>query len=269
MKKIEIMGIVNVTSDSFYDGGKYISTNQAIEHGIKLWEEGADILDIGGESSRPGALPIDEQEELRRVIPVVAALALKGIRISVDTWRAKVMAESIAAGAEIINDITALEGDSEAVSLIAKSKAKIILMHMQGRPSSMQLSPSYLSAPLEVKNYLCKRIKFCQDAGITKEKIVIDPGIGFGKTLEHNLQIMANIGLLQELGCKILVGASRKSFISMQCGNVPPAERLPGSLIAAAYLADKGAEILRVHDVKETKQAIEIWQAIRVNESYF
>jgi dihydropteroate synthase len=263
LKNPLVMGIVNVTPDSFSDGGRFAAAARAVAHGVALLEAGADILDIGGESTRPGANPVGPDEEIRRVEPVVRALAERGALVSIDTRHAATMRAALAAGARIINDVTALTGDPESLHLAARSSAPVVLMHMRGEPRTMQDDPAYEAAPVDVLEYLEGRIEACAAAGIPGERIVVDPGIGFGKRLRHNLQILHRLSLLHLTGCGVLLGASRKSFISRSSGrNPPPERRLAGSLAAALGALDQGAQILRVHDVAETKQAVEVWQGI-------
>jgi dihydropteroate synthase len=251
-----------VTPDSFSDGGNTPSASLAIEHGRTLSKEGADILDVGGESTRPGAAPVSLEEELNRVIPVIEALAGEGLCLSVDTRKAAVMAAAMAAGATIINDITALEGDPKSLSLVASSKASVVLMHMRGEPGTMQDAPLYDDVVSEVGAYLLTRIRACEQAGIAKQRIAIDPGIGFGKNFEHNLDLLRNLSAFNELGCPVVLGVSRKSFIGRLSGEDVAAHRLGGSLAAALAGVSRGAAILRVHDVKQTRQALDVWQAV-------
>lgn len=258
-----IMGVLNVTPDSFSDGGDAFDTAAAIQRGNDMLRAGADIIDVGGESTRPGADPVSPAEEMRRVIPVIAALARRGAVVSIDTRHASTMAAAVEAGAAIINDVTALAGDPAALYVAAQSGAAVILMHMQGEPRSMQFSPSYGFAPLDVYDSLAERFAACVQAGIAPERICVDPGIGFGKTLDHNLQIFSRLGLYHGLGCPVLLGASRKSFIARVCGETAPKQRLAGSLAAAQAGLDQGVQILRVHDVAETHQAVAVWRAIR------
>ncbi len=255
-----VMGIVNATPDSFYRGSGG-DPNTAIALGRAMHEAGADILDIGAESTRPGAAPVSEAEELQRLEPVVCALAASGVAISVDTRHAKVMAAALTWGARIINDVSALEGEG-SLDIAAKTGAPVILMHMRGDPGTMQQDPHYVLASLDVADYLAQRVAACEAAGIPRHRIVVDPGIGFGKTLAHNLEIMARLGLLHALGCGVLIGVSRKSSIGRLSGNAPAEQRLPGSIAGALQALRQGAQILRVHDVAETKQAVAIWQAI-------
>ena len=267
-KRPLIMGVVNVTPDSFSDGGKHASAGAAIKHGQALIAEGADILDIGGESTRPGSDPVDEAEELRRVIPVIEGLAGQGAVLSIDTSKAAVMTAAIKAGAGVINDVRALDADPKALDAAAASGASVVLMHCQGEPKTMQAAPRYDHAALDVFDYLATRIEACEAAGIARERIAIDPGIGFGKTLDHNLALLRALALYQSLGCPLLLGVSRKSFIGRMVGETDPGHkdpnaRLAGSLAAALAGLDAGADMLRVHDVAETAQAVAVWRAMK------
>jgi dihydropteroate synthase len=263
LDRSRIMGIVNVTPDSFSDGGETPDANSAIARGHAMLEAGAAVLDIGGESTRPGAEPVVLEEEIRRVVPVVRALAAAGATVSIDTRRAPVMAAALDAGATIVNDITALRGDARSLRTVADGGASVVLMHMLGEPRTMQANPSYDCAPLDVYDYLAARVAACAGAGIPLNRVAIDPGIGFGKTNEHNLQILGRLSILRGLGCAIVLGVSRKSFIGRLSRDAPAQDRLAGSLAAALAGLDQGAAILRVHDVAETRQAIAIWAAIR------
>jgi dihydropteroate synthase len=257
------MGIVNVTPDSFYDGGKFFSIDSAIEHGLKLIEEGADILDIGGESTRPAAEPISFVEEISRVIPVIEAIALQtDIPISIDTYRAAVAKSALDIGATIVNDISAMRFDDEMPKLLAERKCPVILMHMKGAPRNMQDNPVYEKVVAEVFNFLKERIEYALANGIESENIWIDPGIGFGKRLEDNLDLLAGLSNFRELGKKVVIGTSRKSFIGKILGDIPPEERLFGTLGSTAWCALAGADIVRVHDVAETKQALAVMSQI-------
>jgi dihydropteroate synthase len=259
-----LMGIVNVTPDSFSDGGDHGEAAAAIAHGRAMLEQGADILDVGGESTRPGAAPVSSDEEIRRIEPVVRALAAAGAVVSIDTRHAATMATALAAGARIINDVTALTGDPASTEFAARSGAPVVLMHMLGEPQNMQQDPQYRCAPLDVLDYLQERIAACAAAGIDRRRIVVDPGVGFGKRLRHNLQILATLSLLHLTGSAILLGASRKSFIPSATAKIePPKARLPGSLAAELAALDQGAQILRVHDVAETRQAIQVRQGMQ------
>ncbi len=252
-----LMGILNVTPDSFYDGGKHYHIDAAIAQGRQMIGEGADIIDIGGESTRPGAQPIDPLTELERVIPVIHALRGEKATLSIDTRNAKVMDAAVKAGATMINDITALSGDPGSLGIAADSGIPVILMHMQGRPENMQQNPVYENVAEEVYEFLSRKMERCLRAGMKQDNIIVDPGIGFGKTAEHNMELLRSIPKFRELG-RVLIGVSRKSFIGQFSNNEPPQDRLPGSLAAAIHAAQNGADILRVHDVKETRQALAI-----------
>ena len=258
-----IMGVINVTPDSFSDAGEVFAQVDAIARGKAMVEAGVDILDVGGESTRPGAQEISISEELDRVIPVIEGLLETGVILSVDTRHAEVMAGAIQAGAHIINDVTALTGDPKSLEVAANLGCPVILMHMQGEPGTMQNAPMYEDAPREVSDYLAKRIKACEAAGIARSQIAIDPGIGFGKTVDHNLQIIKQIERLHEHGCAIVLGVSRKRFIGLITDTQNPQGRLPGSLAAAVYARTKGVQIFRVHDVAESKQALLICDYIQ------
>ncbi|MCC7167376.1 MAG: dihydropteroate synthase [Rhodospirillales bacterium] len=257
-----LMGVVNVTPDSFHDGGHHFDAERAIAHGQALARAGADILDIGGESTRPGAQPVSAADERARVLPVIRALKPLGVPLSIDSRRPLVMEAALAAGATIVNDVTAL-ADPLARRLAAESGAFAILMHMQGEPATMQAKPVYGDVVAEVRDFLAARIAHCAADGIARERLAIDPGIGFGKTLDHNLALIAHLDRLAELGVPVVLGVSRKSFIAHLMGGDPPtAARLPGSLAAALAGLERGASILRVHDVAETAQAVAMWRAI-------
>ena len=257
-----IMGIVNVTPDSFSDGGQLASAEAAISHALKLEEEGADILDLGAESTRPGSDAVSVDEELRRLIPVIEGLAGRtNARISIDTRKAEVMRRAAAAGADILNDVSALEFDPDAMDAAAESGLPIILMHALGDPKTMQVDPRYDDVTIEVFQYLERRIEAAEAAGIDRSRLVIDPGIGFGKTLQHNLQLMAELGMFHALGAPVLLGASRKRFIGTLTGQDVAAERVSGSVAAALAAASQGAQIIRVHDVAATRQALTVWEA--------
>ena len=257
-----IMGVVNVTPDSFSDGGAHAATQAAIDHGFRLEEEGANILDIGGESTRPGAQPITVDEELARVLPVIEGLAGKTqALISVDTRHVAVMRAAAAAGADIINDVTALTHEPEALAAAAELGLPVVLMHAQGDPRTMQDDPRYDDALTDVFDYLEARVEACVRAGIPRAKLIVDPGIGFGKTIQHNLELMAGLSLLQGLGVPVLLGASRKRFIGTLTGVTPAGDRVMGSVGAALAAIAQGAQIVRVHDVKATRDALVVWQA--------
>lgn len=261
-----IMGVVNVTPDSFSDGGQHASSAAAISHGRRLAAEGAEILDIGGESTRPGAAPVPVDEELRRVLPVVEALAAAGHRVSIDTRRARVMREAVAAGALIVNDVSALTGDDESLAVAAHSGAAVILMHMQGDPTTMQANPSYGDVVAEVADFLGQRVAACRAAGIARERLCIDPGIGFGKNVAHNLALLRHLPRLRQTGVALLIGASRKSFIARLSRGAPAEQRVPGSIAVALHAAERGADMLRVHDVAATIQALDVWRELRQPE---
>ncbi len=256
-----LMGILNVTPDSFSDGGRFLEPQAAVDHAWRLVAEGADILDIGGESTRPYAQPVPADQELRRVMPVLEALAGKlPIAISIDTSKAVVAREAIAAGAEIINDVTALTGDPAMLPAAVETGAAVCLMHMQGTPQTMQDNPEYQDVVGEVYAYLQARRDAALGAGIPLERIALDPGIGFGKLLEHNVALLQNAWRLHGLGCPVLVGPSRKRFIGELLGDLE-ADRRWGTIGAALALARQGVQILRVHDVGMVRQAIQIFEA--------
>ena len=254
-----VMGIVNVTPDSFFFGND--DADKAVALGRAMLAAGADILDIGGESTRPGAAPVPEDEEMRRLEPVVRALASAGAVISVDTRKAAVMNAARGWGARIVNDVSALE-DVGSLDAVARSRMPVVLMHMRGEPGTMQRDPCYELASLDVMDYLAGRIDACIAGGIPLDRIVVDPGIGFGKTIAHNLEILARLSLFHGLGCGVLIGISRKSTIGWLSGGAAVEARLPGSLAGALYALEQGAQILRVHDVAETRQAVAVWRAI-------
>jgi dihydropteroate synthase len=255
-----VMGIVNVTPDSFSDGGRYVAPAQAVAHARQLVEEGADILDIGGESSRPGAQSVSVEEELRRVLPVVEALAGNGIPLSVDTTKPEVMRRAVAAGAAIINDIAALRAPG-ALQAAAETGSAVCLMHMQGEPRTMQADPRYDDVVAEVRDFLAQRVAAAQAAGIAAERIIVDPGFGFGKRLEHNLALLRQLSRFGDLGVCILAGLSRKSMLGELTGR-KVSQRDTASVVAALLAARNGARILRVHDVAATKDALAIWMAV-------
>lgn len=257
-----IMGVVNVTPDSFSDGGCYLDHDRAIQHGLDLMKSGADILDVGGQSTRPGAALVPVSEEISRIIPVIEALSQQGAVVSVDSYIATVMKEATKAGAQIINDVTALTGDLNSVHVAYESGADVVLMHMQGKPSTMQNNPRYVNVVGDVYGYLKSRVSVCIKAGIDIRKIAIDPGIGFGKTLDHNLAIFSSLDKFHSIGCPVVLGASRKSFIDKIAGAAEPDQRLAGSMAAVIAGAMRGVQIFRVHDVYETRQALMVFNAI-------
>jgi dihydropteroate synthase len=257
----QLMGVVNVTPDSFSDGGLYLDPEAAILHGEQLVEAGAEILDVGGESTRPGAEPVDAEEELRRVIPVIQGLKDLDCRVSVDTSKAAVAVAALDEGAEIVNDVTALRGDAEMASLCAERGATVVLMHMLGEPRTMQEDPRYENVVADVKAFLAERLGAAVAAGIEEDRIWLDPGIGFGKTAVHNMELLRRLGELRELGRPLVVGASRKSFIGRVDGS-PADQRLGGTIASSVLAAAEGADVLRVHDVAEMRQALAVAAAI-------
>lgn len=257
-----VMGIVNVTPDSFSDGADRTETSTAVSHAHSLIAAGADLLDIGGESTRPGSAGTSRAEEIDRVVPVIEQSTGFGVPVSIDTSKAAVMEAAVGAGASLINDVTALTGDPESLGMAARLKVPVILMHMQGRPRTMQAEPRYDCAPLDVADYLAGRIAACERVGIPVGDLIVDPGIGFGKTDLHNTAILARVGLLHALGVPVMLGASRKSLIGRLSRDEGPNDRLAGSLALALGAVDQGVQILRVHDVAETKQALALRQAV-------
>jgi dihydropteroate synthase len=263
-----VLGIVNVTPDSFSDGGIHADTDSAVAHALALVAEGADLLDIGGESSRPGSLPVPLDEELARVVPVVRALAEQtSIPLSIDTTKAEVARQCLAAGAHIINDITALRGDPDLPAVVRDFGAGVILMHMQGTPQTMQLAPSYTDVVAEVEAFLQARLQAVADLGIAGPQVVLDPGIGFGKTAQHNLALLTHLDRLRQLGRPVCLGVSRKGFLGGLL-NRPLPERLAGSLAAACFaLASGSAQILRVHDVAPTRDVVTVFTLLQGHQS--
>lgn len=258
------MGVVNVTPDSFSDGGLFLDPAQAIEHGRTLAAEGAEILDVGGESTRPGAEAVSAEVELDRVGPVIAALAGAGgagATVSVDTSKAGVAAAALAAGAEIVNDVTALRADPDLIGVCAERRCGVVLMHMQGDPRTMQRNPTYDDVVDDVKAFLAERIELAADSGIDEERIWVDPGIGFGKTPEHNLELLRRLGELRELGRPIVIGTSRKSFIGKLTGRDVEG-RLGGTIASNVAALAAGADVFRVHDVRELREALNVGETI-------
>jgi dihydropteroate synthase len=256
-----IMGIVNVTPDSFSDGGDRFDSGRAVADGLSMAEEGAAWIDVGGDSTRPGAGKVPLDEELRRVLPVVEGLAKSGVKVSIDTRHAQVMAAAADAGAALINDVAGLRGPG-SLEAAARSGLPVVLMHMQGEPRSMQRAPGYDDVASDVYDFLAERVAACEAAGIERSRIAVDPGIGFGKTVAHNLELIERLALFQGLGCAVLLGASRKSFIGRLSRGEDAKARMPGSLAVALAGVARGAQVLRVHDVAETRQAITLWQAL-------
>lgn len=263
----KVMGILNVTPDSFSDGGRYFELEQGVKGAMRLWEQGADIIDIGGESTRPGADEITVSEEILRTVPIIVALR-EGTKdkdvgpiISIDTRKPEVAQAAILAGADIWNDVTALTFDKTSEKVAAELGCPVILMHMQGSPETMQHNPHYGNVVAEVKDYLSKRIDALEFSGVERENLTLDPGIGFGKRQEDNIAILHHLSEFKTLGCPLLMGASRKSFIGRIDGSSAD-DRLGGSLAAAIWSAQAGADIVRVHDVSETVQAMKVWEAV-------
>ncbi len=257
-----LMGIVNVTPDSFSDGGQFFTTERAIAHGLKLAKEGAHILDIGGESTRPGAEPVSVEEELRRVIPVIEGLKDSGVMLSVDTRHAAVMRDAIKAGAAMVNDVSALTHDPESMKVVAESGVYACLMHMKGDPRTMQDAPYYDDVFAEVYGYLMSRIGACRTNDIPMNRIITDPGIGFGKNLEHNITLLNRLHEFESLGVPIMCAVSRKRFIGAIMGGADADQRLAGSIAAAIAGYERGARVFRVHDVVETRQALAVYSKI-------
>ncbi len=254
------MGVVNVTPDSFSDGGRFAGAGQAAAYARKLIEEGADIVDIGGESTRPGSSPVVLEEERRRVLPVIEALAGCGVPVSVDTQKPGLMREAVAAGASLVNDISALTGPG-TLETVAKAPIAVCLMHKRGDPRTMQDDPVYDDVVREVHDYLAGRVAAAEAAGIARDRIVVDPGFGFGKTLEHNLALLCALARFRSLGVAVLAGLSRKSMLGMLTGR-EPRERVHASVAAALIAVQNGAHIVRVHDVAATRDALAVWNAV-------
>ena len=259
-----VMGILNVTPDSFADGGRFADATRAVAHARALALAGADVIDVGGESTRPGAVPVSAAEELARVIPVIEQLATAAppFSISVDTTKAIVAERALAAGARIVNDISALRFDPRMIDVVRNAGAGLVLMHMSGTPPTMQQDPRYADVVAEVRLFLAERVAFAESCGLEKSQIAVDPGIGFGKTVEQNLTLLARLEEFGALGCAVLVGASRKSFLGRILGRETPA-RLAGSLAVAAWAVARGARVLRVHDVAETVDVVRMMQALQ------
>lgn len=259
-----IMGILNVTPDSFSDGGQFTDVEAAVAHGLDMVRDGADLIDVGGESTRPGSLPVPDDEQIRRVLPVVRELRNRtDVPISVDTSSAVVARACLEAGADVINDVTALRGDPDTAAVVRSFDAGVVLMHMRGTPATMQDNPVYQDVVSEVLGFLQERLQFAGDLGIAANRVVLDPGIGFGKTKTHNLELLARLGEFRRLGRPLLLGVSRKGFLGGGLGGRPPAERVAASLAAACHgLAHEAVQILRVHDVRATRDAAEVMAAI-------
>ena len=249
------MGVVNVTPDSFSDGGLFLDADMAVEHGRRLVAEGALIVDVGGESTRPGAEPVPEEEELGRALPVVARLAAEGARVSIDTAKVGVARAALDAGAEIVNDVTAFRGSPEMAGLVAERGAGCVLMHMLGEPRTMQRDPRYDDVVSDVRAFLEERLAFAVGEGVAEERVWLDPGIGFGKTVEHNLELIRRLGEIAEIGRPVVVGTSRKSFLGKLTGR-PEHERMAGTVATNVMAFERGASVFRVHDVAEVRDAL-------------
>jgi len=258
------MGILNVTPDSFSDGGRYADPARALDHARAMLADGADVVDVGGESTRPGAAAVDEAAEIARVVPVIEALAREGAIVSVDTMKPGVMRAAIAAGAAIVNDVRALEEEG-ALEAVASGGAAVCLMHMRGTPATMQSAPEYRDVVAEVRGFLVARARACEAAGIARDRIVVDPGFGFGKTREHNLDLLAGLPAIAAAGYPVLAGLSRKATLGAITGR-PEGERVAPSVAAALLAVERGAAIVRVHDVRETVDALAVWRALDERE---
>ena len=260
----QVVGIVNATPDSFSDGGRFADAEAAAAAGGAMAADGAAIVDVGGESTRPGAKPVWEGDEAARVVPVVERLAASGAAVSIDTRKAAVMEAALEAGAGMVNDVSALTWDPRAAETVAAAACPIVLMHHRGAPETMQDDPHYdRPVALEVYDWLAGRIAAAAAAGIARDRIIVDPGFGFGKTVRHNLELMNHLALLHGLGCPLMVGASRKRTIGALAGEAPADRRLAGSLALALKAAEQGAQLIRVHDVPETVQALRVWRGLR------
>ena len=258
MVRTLIMGVVNVTPDSFSDGGRFLDASAAVAHGLRLAEEGAAMLDVGGESTRPGADPVPSEEELRRVVPVVEGLSRSGARVSIDTTKAAVAAAALAAGASMVNDVSALRFDPELAGLVADRRAGCCLMHMLGEPRTMQEEPRYEDVVSEVKAFLEDRLAFAVEAGIGEDRVWLDPGIGFGKTVDHNLELLARLDEIVAIGRPVVVGTSRKSFLGKLAGDPEADARLPGTIATNVMALERGATVFRVHDVAPVADALAV-----------
>ena len=261
LQRPRVMGIINVTPDSFSDGGQHPDYRSAVRQGRALIAGGADILDVGGESTRPGATLVPDTEELMRILPVIRNLVTTEKPVSVDTRKATVARAALHAGAAIFNDVSALTFDPDSLAVAKENNSVVCLMHAQGKPATMQAEPRYENVLLDVYDYLQERVNVALMNGIPEERIWVDPGIGFGKTLEHNLALLRGLSLFHGLGCAILIGASRKRFIGTLSGTEAASDRMPGSIAAAIAAVEQGAQIIRVHDVAETVQALSVWRS--------
>jgi len=262
--RTHIMGVVNTTPDSFSDGGLFFDGDVAVAHALRLVEEGADIIDIGGESTRPGSDPVSREEELRRTIPVIRAVSRAvSVPVSIDTCKADVARQALDAGASMVNDISGLRFDPEMADVVARAGVPVIVMHIRGKPKVMQVNPTYGALIPEVTAYLRESIAIAAKAGIPPGMVMIDPGIGFGKTFDHNLQIIRDLGELLKLGHPVVIGVSRKAFLGKILGDAPPSERLEGTAAAVAISIFNGAHIVRVHDVREMARVARVADAVR------
>ncbi len=264
-----LMGIVNVTPDSFSDGGQYLDADRAVAHGMELARAGADIVDIGAESTRPGAMAIAPEAQIARVVPVIARLAERGVVVSIDTRSAAVMAAALAAGARLVNDVSGLGHDPLALPVVREAMGRdagvaVVLMHMRGEPATMNHAPVYDDPALDVFDELAERLQQCIDGGLDRSRILVDPGIGFAKRMEHGAAVARALSLLHGLGCGVLAGFSRKGLVRRWSNQTEPGDRLPGSLAAALAAFEQGVQVLRVHDVRETAQARDVWETLRM-----
>ncbi len=265
--RTQIMGILNVTPDSFSDGGRYCSDARLQARIEELLADGADLIDVGGESTRPGSDAVSTEEELKRVLPAITAIRkLSSISISVDTTKAEVARQALAAGANIINDISALEGDPAMIEVLSDSQAQVVLMHMQGQPRTMQQAPRYADVVAEVNAYLARRIAWLEGQGLARERMIVDPGLGFGKTLEHNLSILHNLASFRQHGCPVLIGHSRKTFLGAIAQIEKAAERDLATALVSAFCARHHMDILRVHNVAATREALALQAALEPSE---
>jgi dihydropteroate synthase len=260
-----LMGILNVTPDSFSDGGEFFGVKPAVVQAEKMLDEGAHIIDLGGESTRPGSDPVSPEEELRRVLPVVRGIleSRPETKISIDTYRASTAEAALDAGARVVNDVTALRGDSRMAGLVAERGCPVVLMHMLGEPKSMQRDPRYENVVREVRDFLVSRVEYAISAGVREENVILDPGIGFGKTLRHNLELLNGLNVFVELGFFVLVGASRKSFLGKILGSDATGDRLFGTVATNVIAYERGATLFRVHDIRANKEALEVAAAVR------
>ncbi|GFR34815.1 dihydropteroate synthase [Thermobrachium celere] len=263
--RMKIMGILNATPDSFYEGSRFMELERALNRAEDMIKNGVDIIDIGGESTRPGSEPVGVEEEIKRVVPVIEAIREKNknILISVDTYRAETARRAIEAGADIINDISGMTFDKDMVNVVKEYNVPIIMMHIKGTPKDMQKNPQYDNVLKEVKDYFIERIEYALKNGISKDKIILDPGIGFGKAYEHNIELIKNIDYFSDLNVPILLAVSRKSSIGIALGNVPPEDRLEGTIAVTCYASMKNVDIIRVHDVLENKRALMMMEALK------